>query len=124
MPANTPEEVHELFSKLFSAADLDGIVSLYEPGATFMPQPGQPVSGHEQIREALSGFLGLKGDFDLQPSNVIKADDIALLISSWTLKGTDPEGNPVDLSGRTSDVARRQPDGTWLIVIDNPYGTQ
>ena len=27
----------------------------------------------------------------------------------------------VELSGITAEVARRQPDGRWLYVIDNPY---
>ena len=29
---------------------------------------------------------------------------------------------PVTMSGRTTDVARRQPDGTWRWVIDAPFG--
>ncbi len=28
------------------------------------------------------------------------------------------------MSGRASDVLRQQPDGSWLFVIDNPWGTQ
>jgi hypothetical protein len=30
----------------------------------------------------------------------------------------------VSLAGQTSDVARRQADGRWLIMIDNPFGGQ
>jgi hypothetical protein len=37
---------------------------------------------------------------------------------------TDPQGNAVELSGQASDVLRRQADGTWLLVIDNPYGVE
>jgi len=33
-------------------------------------------------------------------------------------------GNAIELEGRTSDVARRQADGSWLIVIDDPYATE
>ena len=122
MPAYTPEEVHQLFSKHFSAADIDALLSLYEPTATFVPQPGQPVSGSAAIREALQAFLALKGRFNMEPGKVILANDIALLFSKWTLSGKDPEGNAVELSGQTSDVVRRQADGSWLFVIDNPFG--
>jgi uncharacterized protein (TIGR02246 family) len=124
MPARTPEEVHELFAEYFSAGDLDGIVSLYEPDATFVPQPGQTVTGTSAIREALKGFLALKGELVMQPARVIQADDTALLFSKWTLSGTGPDGNAVELAGHTSDVVRRQADGTWLMVIDNPYGAE
>ena len=122
MPARTPEEVHELFSKHFAAGDKEAILALYETEATFLPQPGQSVSGTAAISEALGGFLALKGELKMQPARVLWSNDIALLFSKWTLKGTGPDGNAVELSGQTSDVVRRQADGTWLMVIDNPYG--
>ena len=122
MPAYKPEEVHELFTTFFTVKDLDGMLSLYEPNAVFAPQSGI-VSGQAAIREALRNFLALKAQFTLQLDKVLQTDDLALLISSWTLSGTDPNGNAVELAGKTSDVVRRQHDGTWLLVIDNPYGT-
>jgi uncharacterized protein (TIGR02246 family) len=124
MPANTPEEVHALFAQYFSAGDMDGIISLYEPDAALMPQPGQIVHGVAAIREALGGFLALKEEFEMQPVKAIQSSDIALLFSKWRLKGTGPDGNAVELRGHTSDVARRQADGTWLFTIDNPYGAE
>jgi ketosteroid isomerase-like protein len=33
--------------------------------------------------------------------------------------GTDPDGNPVELSGRATEVLRRQDNGSWLVVIDD-----
>ena len=44
------------------------------------------------------------------------------LFSDWTLSAADPDGNAIELAGRTSDVARRQPNGSWLMMIDNPWG--
>lgn len=117
MPAHNPEEVHTLFSAYFSAGDLDSLVSLYEPGAVIMPEPGQTVAGKDAIRQVLSSFLALKGAFAMQPAHVVRCDDIALLCSRWTLEGTG-----VQLSGQTADVVRRQPDGSWLMVIDSPFG--
>jgi ketosteroid isomerase-like protein len=38
------------------------------------------------------------------------------------VNGTDVNGNAIALAGQTSDVVRRQTDGTWLLIIDNPYG--
>jgi len=122
MPANTPEEAHELFSQLFDAGDLDELISLYEPDAVMLPEPGKPVSGSLAIREALQALLALKGKLDLRVQRIIEAGDIALIFSSWTLNGTGPDGVAVALQGQTSDVVRLQDDGTWLFVIDNPYG--
>src|SRR5215217_8228092 len=124
MPARTPEEVARLFAEAFSAHDLEALMALYEPEATLIPQPGQVVTGTEAIREALSGFLALKPKYELEFKRAFQAGDIALLFSEWTLSATDPDGNAVEMEGRTSDVARRQPDGSWLVVIENPSGTE
>ena len=85
MPADTPEEVHELFTKYFSAGDLDAVMSLYEPGATIV-QRDTSVTGHAAIRQALSGFLALKGEFALQLRKTFQSDDIALLFSFRHIK--------------------------------------
>jgi ketosteroid isomerase-like protein len=82
------------------------------------------VTGTEAIREALSGLLALKPKYELEFKKAFQASDIALLFSEWTLSATDPDGNAVEMAGRTSDVARRQPDGSWLVVIDDPYGSE
>jgi ketosteroid isomerase-like protein len=54
MPANSPEDVHELFARYFSAGDLEAVMSLYEPGATMLPMPGPAVSGLAAIRERVT----------------------------------------------------------------------
>ena len=122
MPAQTPEQVHELFAEYFSAGDLDALMSLYEPGATMAQLSGETLNGLSEIRANLAGFLALKCQMDLKVARMIQSGDVALLLSKWTIKGSYPNGEAVELAGQTSDVVRRQASGTWLVVIDNPYG--
>jgi ketosteroid isomerase-like protein len=66
----------------------------------------------------------LKATFDwLETKSAIRSGDLALLHCRWALSGTGPDGSPLNLSGTTADVVRRQADGTWLFAIDNPWGT-
>ncbi|HUK56304.1 MAG TPA: SgcJ/EcaC family oxidoreductase [Nitrospiria bacterium] len=113
-----------MFAETFSAGDLNAVMALYEPGAVLVAQPGQTVRGHANIREALKGFLALKPRFVLRFGKALVSDDIALLLSTWTLHGTGPDGKAVELAGQTTDVVRRQKDGTWLLVVDNPFGIE
>jgi uncharacterized protein (TIGR02246 family) len=124
MPAHTPEKVQRLFAEAFGSHDLEAVLALYEPDATLIPQPGEVVTGTEAIRETLSRILAMEPKFDLQFKKAFQAGDIALLFSDWTLSASDPDGNAIETGGRTAGVARRQPDGSWLFVIDNPYGTE
>ena len=123
MPARSPEEVHQLWESAMNAGDLEAVLELYEPAATVVPQPGQVVTGTDAIREVMSGFLALPPRFELRPRQVLVTGDVALLISEWTMQATGPDGSPVQMTATTSDVARRQADGSWRFAIDNPYGT-
>ena len=122
MKAETPEQAHALFVQYFNDGDIEALISLYEPTATFVPSEGEPITGHTAIRSALEGFLALKGHMVLEVDKAFRSNDIGLLFSSWKLSGTDPNGEPITRSGQTSDVVRRQADGSWLFVIDNPQG--
>jgi ketosteroid isomerase-like protein len=46
------------------------------------------------------------------------------VVGTWSFNGTGPDGEPVQLASNNADVLRRQEDGTWRFVIDNPWGTE
>lgn len=121
MAAREPGEVQQEFVEAFNAGNRDALLALYEPGASFVSQPGQVVTGIDAIREVLGGFLAMKGTFTLNKQTVVPAGELALLHGEWTLRSTGPDGKALDMSMRSSEVVRRQPDGTWRYVIDNPY---
>ncbi|HSD72519.1 MAG TPA: DUF4440 domain-containing protein [Thermoanaerobaculia bacterium] len=117
----TPEDVHRLWEEYFVAGNLDALVSLYEPDAAFVAQSGAFVTGRRAIREVLAGFIAVRRSFDLEIGRAVQTGDLALLVSSWKLEG-EQRGEPYETSGRTADIVRRQPDGSWRLVIDSPYG--
>jgi uncharacterized protein (TIGR02246 family) len=124
MPTHKPEELDVLFAQAVNAGDIEAVIKLYEPAASLTPQPGQVVSGTKAVREALSSFLAMKPRITLEARTLAEAGGIALTTSKWVLEGTGPDGKPMKMEGQSAEVARRQPDGTWLFVIDNPYGLQ
>jgi len=118
----TPAEAIERFSERLSAGDLDGALVLYEPTATFVVGPGRIVQGHEAIREALEGFLALRPRMEGEIQKVVQTDDVALVVNAWRLEGRDPSRQAIEMSGRSADVVRRGADGTWRVLIDDPWG--
>jgi ketosteroid isomerase-like protein len=124
MPAMTPEQIHRLFEDTFNDGDIDSLMLLYEPDAVLVPQPGSVTTGTEQVRAALQGYLALNGRITLDTKLVLSVGDLAYLSNAWSLNGTGPDGSPLTLGAATAEVARRQPDGTWLYVIDNAWGDQ
>lgn len=121
MAATTPDQVHALFEEAFNARDLDRLVALYEPGASLVAQPGTIATGHDQIREALAGFLAVNGPIEMEHLDTVTGTDLAVLHGRWTLTGTGPDGQPLTLGGVTADVVRKGEDGTWRFALDNPF---
>ena len=122
MPARTPEEVRLLFDEALKARDLDALLALYSPESVVVQPTGETVTGIEDIRRSISGFLAIKPELNVEVRRVFQAGDTALICAKWSLKGTGPDGNTFHETGQSSEVVRRQPDGTWLFLIDSPYG--
>jgi len=123
MPQGTPQAVLQSIVDGINAGDLDSLMTLYEPGAVFATQPGKLTNGLPGLREALSSFVAAKGKLDLKVTRVLEGGNLALVIGAWSFVGTGPDGQPLSLAAKSADVLRRQQDGTWRFVIDNPWGT-
>lgn len=105
--AQEPEELGRLFLERANAGDLDGVVSLYETDAILVVAPGQFVVGHVAIRDFYRDLLATGPQFtgDVRPA--LRYDRLALTSTRFT-------------GGATAEGARRQADGSWLWVIDQP----
>lgn len=119
----TPAEVLYSVTEGINTGNLDSLMTLYEADACFASQPGQLAKGPESVRQSLRNFIDLKGKLDLKVKRVLQTSDLALVTTEWSFNGTGPDGNPVNMAAKSADVLRRQADGTWLFVIDNPWGT-
>jgi ketosteroid isomerase-like protein len=124
--ANAPEETGRLLGEAMTSGDVDAALSLYEPDATFAIPKGfgeGSVTGHDALREVLTGFLAMGPDLRITPEKTLLSGGTALVVGRWTVTGRDADGNAIEAAGRYADIVRRQPDGNWLFVIDNPNGS-
>jgi enoyl-CoA hydratase len=117
MSASRPEQLQHLFAERANAGDLEGMVELYEPEATFTGPDGVSVTGSEAIRARLAELLALSPRIETLASETALAGDVALIANRWRMRlGEAPSG----FEGASREVARRQQDGSWLYAIDHP----
>ncbi|MFC4372739.1 YybH family protein [Nocardia halotolerans] len=108
--ARRPEDLSRLVVERLNAGDVDGLVELYESDAVLALPDGVVATGIDEIRAAYARLVADRPVFQLGPQvPALRAGDLALTSSRLP-------GGP----GATVEVARRQPDGSWRWILDQP----
>jgi len=108
--ANEPEDLARLFVELANARDAKAMAELYEPDAVLAYPPGSRTVGRDAIRAVFEQLVAGAPQFEVEePMPTLRHGDLALT-STY----------PRDNTGGRVQLARRQPDGTWLRVLDRP----
>ena len=122
MRARLPEDCDRLFAEGVNAGDAEALVALYEEGACFVQREGVAI-GPTAIRALIERMLAAKPRITCNVQRVVRAgEDLALLYNDWSYSSAGPDGHTVERTGKALELVRRQPDGTWRYVIDDPYG--
>jgi len=115
MPARIPLDVHNLFLDAFNRGDVAALVALYEPNALLVTGNGAAL-GHDAIRKAYEKIVAGGAHMELTTQTVLEfGGGLAVLHANWTYHRGGSRS-----AGLSTEVVCRQPDGSWLFVIDEP----
>jgi ketosteroid isomerase-like protein len=109
-----PEDLTRLFVECANEGDAAGIAALYEEQAVMAYPPGRTTVGRDAIRALWEKVLVNAPHFEQEPP-------LPTLISGDIALTSTP---PKDGAGARAQVARRQADGTWLRLLDQPEFVQ
>ena len=112
------------FQNCVRNGDVDGALDCFDDEAIYVTGIGTFVSGKENIRKALEQVCGLKPDLQAQRSAGFTIDNITAWVDEWTMKATLPDGTKLEMRGTSSDILKKQPNGNWAYLVDNPYGAE
>lgn len=106
----------------FHKKDLKGLLAGYEPNAVIVFEPEKPSAGIDAISEGFKWFFAVSPKFEYSGHEVFLNGNLAMHIAPWTMTGNTPDGNEIKQSGLSVVVLRKQANGKWLMVFDNPFG--
>lgn len=121
--ATSPAHLMTLFAERAAAGDTDGLLALYETEGVFEPELGTVLRGHEEIAGALAALAAMRPQIEYRGEpDVVVVDDIAIVSNAWSMTARHADGGAHREGGVSADVLRRQRDGSWLVLIDQPRG--
>lgn len=97
------------------------VMASYERPASIVFEPGDAQDSAETQAQTFAGLAAMKPQFSYAGHEVFVADNLALHIAPWTMKASGPEG-PLEQRGLSVAVLRKDTEGRWLLVIDDPHG--
>lgn len=112
------EDVHSLLAAAYNTGDLDTVLSIYDVNGIIVADPANPVSGKEKFTAAVKDILSIKGKMEIKTVYCLQTGDVAVGRSEWSIK----DGSETKVSAKGVEVMKRQPDGTWKVVIDHAFG--
>jgi ketosteroid isomerase-like protein len=118
------EDCDRLLMEAMEKGDVETTVALYEPDAVLFTEFGDLMKG-DAIRKHNEEFISLKTKTTIDEIKTVISGDGSLATTRMkcTTVYRDPKtGNRVRLLTNTLEVLRKQPDGTWRFVIDDPFG--
>ena len=105
-----PEDVTRLVAERLNAGDAAGVAALYEPEAVLAYPADRPTTGREAIQAIYQQMADAGARFGIEtPLPAVRFEDLALTSTRST-----------DNTGVRVQFLRRQPDGSWLRIIDRP----
>ncbi|HEY9264472.1 MAG TPA: nuclear transport factor 2 family protein [Mycobacterium sp.] len=108
-----PEDLTRLFVERANAGDAEGVALLYEENAVMAYPPGRQTVGRAAIQDLWQTVLTSRQHFEPEePLPTLVCGDIALTSTA-----------PKDEAGARAQVVRRQTDGSWLRILDQPEFT-
>jgi ketosteroid isomerase-like protein len=114
-------EFNRRYLEAINSGDIDALAALTTEGHLMISSGGPPMVGKEALVNAMSGAFE-RFDFEeyWTPEETYASGDLAFQRGTFIVNATPKSGSTsASTSGNFLRIYRRQPDGRWLMVIDN-----
>lgn len=112
----------QAFLDAMNRGDVDAVTSMYwdSPDVVLFPPDTLESRGYAGIRDGWAKMFATMKDvrMEITESHEMPAGDVVIGWGLWHLSGTAPDGSPIDMTGRFTDV-KAERDGKWVYLVDH-----
>ncbi len=111
------------FRNCIKIGDVSSALSCFHPEAVYIDRDGQELRGLDQIKKGMQAICALKFDISGATPHITMVGDLAMWMDLWQMSGTTPDGRPIQMTGHTACIMKKDQVGNWLWLVDNPFGS-
>jgi ketosteroid isomerase-like protein len=119
--SNVLKAVEEL-KAAYQSNNIERVLSCYGPGAVVLFDAGKSTQDISALKQKFQYIFMINPVYEFTGVDITISGDVATYLTLWKMSGKMPNGTPVNQSGLSVIVLKKQPDGRWMTIIDNPHG--
>ena len=117
-----PNEADEYFLNCVRNGDLKNAMTCFDPEAIYIDKDGDTIIGFTNIEKVVANLCNMRADIKVyEHKNSPVGNDMMYWLDKWTMTATDPHGNTINMKGASANMMRKNADGVWLWLVDNPF---
>ena len=117
-----PDGADEYFLHCVRNGDVKNAMTCFDPEAVYIDKEGNIISGLANIQQVVTNLCEMKPDITVYEHKVAPVgNDLMYWLDKWEMTGTDSKGNFINMKGASANMMRRNSEGNWLWLVDNPF---
>ncbi|MCY7423080.1 MAG: DUF4440 domain-containing protein [Chitinophagaceae bacterium] len=118
-----PDDADEYFLEAVRNGDVKTAMTCFDKEGVYIGKDSKPISGMDNIEKVITELCKMKPDikvYEHQMSPV--GSDMMYWLDKWTMTAAaGADGKPMKMKGASANMMRKNADGQWLWLVDNPF---
>lgn len=111
------------FRNCLKNRDVKAAMSCFDAQGIYIDRDGEEIRERIQIEEAIGNLCALEPEIKGGEPHLSTIGDLSLWLDEWEMIGKTPVGQLIKMNGHTTCLMKRNQEGVWLWLVDNPFGS-
>ena len=117
-----PDGADEYFLEAVRNGDVKTAMTCFDPEAIYIDKEGNTITGFDNIEKVVANLCKMRPDIKVYEHQMAPVGtDMMYWLDKWSMTATGPDGKQFEMKGASANMMRKNADGHWLWLVDNPF---